>query len=221
MNNNQYARTLSGAGIIIIGFAALLGSFNVFNFNELFITWWPLLVVAAGLISFVDNPHRIIWPIVIISFGILFQLRTLGAVDVNPWQLFWPVVIIVLGWIIITKQLQKPTVASDKSDNLTVILGGTETVNDSKDYKGGSLTVVMGGGVLDLRHAVIKKEATIDVLMLLGGYEIKVPETWTVRTQVSPILGGVENKTVTARKSNTPVLIITGAAVLGGLQIKH
>lgn len=221
MNNNQHARTITGIGIIIVGFAALLGSLDVFRFDDILSSWWPLIVVAAGIIAFINNPRQILWPVLIIGLGILLQLRVLGVFYFNVWQLFWPVVIIAIGWTMLTKRHSAATDTSENTDNLSAILGGLETKNESKDYKGGSISAIMGGGVLDLRHATIKKEATLDIFTLMGGYEIKVPENWIVRSQVSPILGGVENKTISSTKKDAPTLIITGTALLGGVEIHH
>ena len=106
-------------------------------------------------------------------------------------------------------------------DDLTAIFGGSETVNSSKNYLGGKATAIFGGVTLDLRDAVIKKEATLNVFALCGGIELKVPREWKIKTEVFPILGGVESKSSsTAFKDDAPLLIVTGTAALGGIEIR-
>ena len=222
MNNSQLARKLTGTGIIIFGIAALLSSLELFDLGEFFRNWWPTLVIAAGLLVLLNNPKQYGWPIVIIGFGILWQLNVANITDLNVWQLFWPIVLILIGWSVITNRAGNKPVVNDKdSDSHTALLGGFDTKNESKDYKGGQLTAILGGGALDLRHAVIKKEATLEILTLMGGVELKVPEGWIVRSKITPILGGIENKTMSHEKSNAPVLYITGTAIMGGVEVKH
>jgi hypothetical protein len=47
-----------------------------------------------------------------------------------------------------------------------------------------------------------------------------VPEGWRIISKVSPIGGGIENKTRTADKK-APTLVIVGDVVFGGVEIKH
>jgi predicted membrane protein len=220
MNNSQRTNTITGTVIILFGIAALLGSFGLFNFGDLIASWWPLLVIGGGLLALYNNPKKYGIPLLVIAVGILWQLQELNVIQFNAWQLFWPAVIIAIGWSFITTgKLSKPR--SDATDNISVFLGGIESKNETKDYQGGKLSAIMGGGSLDLRHATIKKEATLEIFTLMGGFELKVPEGWVVRSSITPILGGVENKTVTATKKDAPVLMIIGTAVMGGIEIKH
>ena len=61
------------------------------------------------------------------------------------------------------------------------VLGGGHRGNNSRSFRGGELTAVMGGCEIDLRQAAIEGEAVIDVFALWGGIEIRVPEDWTRR----------------------------------------
>lgn len=222
MKHPHTARTLTGIGIIIIGLAALIASFGVFDFGDIFYHWWPLLVVAGGALALINNRQRPLWPIVAIVVGLLWQLENFDLIQFNVWQLFWPAIIIAIGWSVIQNHDKNPQVTeSRETDDISVLFGGVDTKNESKDYKGGNASVILGGGVLDLRHAVIKKEATLNVFTMMGGLEIKVPEGWVVRTRVSPILGGVENKAISLDKAGAPVLTITGTAIMSGVEIKH
>ena len=63
----------------------------------------------------------------------------------------------------------------------------------------------------------------IDVLIMFGGTEIRVPNSWNVILSVTPIFGGFSNKI--RRDPNVPVnqsktLIIKGLAMFGGGEIK-
>ena len=68
---------------------------------------------------------------------------------------------------------------------------------DGSPFRGGEMTAFMGGCELDLRQAEMApgEDATIDVFAVMGGHEIRVPETWAVVTKAVPIMGGVEDRT--------------------------
>ncbi len=75
------------------------------------------------------------------------------------------------------------------------ILSGVNRGNNSRAFRGGDLTAIMGGCDIDLRQAAINGDAVIDVFAVWGGIEIRVPEDWSVVFHVTPLLGGVEDKT--------------------------
>ena len=223
MNNTSLSRTLAGSGIILVGVAALLGGLNIINFGHLLATYWPTIVIAGGLLILLANPReQYMWAILFIALGLMWQLRAIGVVDFNVWALFWPLVLMTLGWSVITNRAWgTDKIVNRDADNASAILGGVETKIDSNNYTGSKISVILGGSVLDLRHANIKKEATIEVFALMGGMEVKVPEGWTVRSSVMPILGGVENRTISSTNKNAPVLNIIGTTILGGVEVKH
>ena len=51
-----------------------------------------------------------------------------------------------------------------------------------------------------------------------GGIEIRVPPDWTVVSQVDPILGGFEDKTMPP-KDESKRFIIHGSVVMGGIEV--
>jgi hypothetical protein len=57
----------------------------------------------------------------------------------------------------------------------------------------------------------------------MGGFEIIVPETWAVDIEVTPFLGGCDDKTVSRLGAPTdgPRLLIRGFVMMGGLDIKN
>ena len=101
------------------------------------------------------------------------------------------------------------------------ILGGVARGNNSKTFRAADLVAIMGGCEIDLRKAAINGEAVIDVFAIWGGIEIRVPEDWTVVTQVTPLLGGVDDKTRPPQGATAHRLTLRGVAIMGGVEIKN
>jgi len=221
--NRQIARIGTGLIILAVGVGALLSSLNIINFTTTILDWWPLLVIATGLMIFIANPRQFVWPILVIAAGVLLQLRQLEIVTFNVWQLFWPIVIIAFGLsVIFNRTHSHENVTKKELDEQTAVFAGSKIKNESKDYKGGNLTAIFGGVELDLREANIKTEATINISAVFGGVTLLVPLGWTVKSKILPVAGGVENKTVTVKDAkNGPILYLAGDVFCGGVEIKH
>lgn len=121
-----------------------------------------------------------------------------------------------------------PTPAATPADDASAtvdcfaLLGASRRRSVSQDFRGGSLTAIMGGCELDLRQASIRSgQAIVDVFAMWGGVEIKVPQDWTVALHGTPILGGFDDKTARVGGDGSKVLVVTGAAIMGGVEIKN
>jgi len=56
----------------------------------------------------------------------------------------------------------------------------------------------------------------------MGGVDIRVPDTWQVRCDVTPLLGGADDSTrATQGSSSAPTLRVVGSVTLGGLSIRN
>jgi predicted membrane protein len=221
--NTSIARTLTGIGIICIGVAAFLGSFGIIDFSTVAGTYWPVAVIFAALVMYISNPRSFIWPSIVLLAGIGFLARNLGMTDVNVLALVWPAIITYIGLSIVFRRsgFGALKTSARSSDDMTAILGGIESINTSDDYQGGKATAIMGGVTVDLRKAIIKKEAVLDVTSFWGGIEVKVPEGWVVRSRVNVIMGGVEVKTLQIAKKGAPVLTLVGDVIMAGVEVKH
>ena len=110
----------------------------------------------------------------------------------------------------------------DSFITLSAFMGGCTRANASHDFQGGHLTAVLGGCELDLRRASISKgQAVIEVSAIMGGIQIKVPTDWYVSLQGTPILGGFDDKTFHPQGELTKRLIISGEAIMGGVDITN
>ena len=82
----------------------------------------------------------------------------------------------------------------------------------------------MGGSQMDLTNANLNAPALIDIFVLMGGVELRIPKEWNVQVDVLPIMGGVEDKITTYPDhvvNPAQRLVITGNIVMGGLEIKR
>lgn len=226
MKKGIASRISYGALIVIIGLAWLLQNLGVTAFGYSLQTFWPLILVAAGLIAILGNVRNYLWPLILIVVGLVIQLDMLELTQASFWQIAWPLIVVIIGISIIVRRSTRDgfgekIVTTDAREDITAVFSGSDQQNHSADYKGGKLTAVMGGAKLDLRKVIIKKEATIEVFVLCGGIELVVPEHVLVRVGTSNILGGTESKVIAPTKKDAPTLTIVGDVILGGIEIKN
>lgn len=218
----QLSRIIMGLAIVSVGVGFLLGNLGILNFNELASTWWPLAVILGGVLIFISDPKSYLWALLVLGLGVLWQLQKLGITNVNPWQLFWPAVIILVGFsILMNRSAARLSVSKTEREDITAILGGSDQRNSSQDFKGSKVSAIMGGVKLDLRKAVIKKEATVEIFTFWGGVEIIVPPNVIVKNKSSVILGGIEDKTEHDTAKDAPILYITGDIIMAGVEVKN
>ncbi len=101
------------------------------------------------------------------------------------------------------------------------VMGGVSRGSNSRAFRGGDLLAIMGGLEIDLRRAAVHGEAVLDVFVIWGGIEIRVPEDWTVSSHIVPLMAGVEDKTRPPQGATTHHLILRGFALMGGVEIKN
>jgi Cell wall-active antibiotics response 4TMS YvqF/Domain of unknown function (DUF5668) len=168
---------------------------------EEYIRFWPASLIGVGLVKLWHSREGSgggFGGFVFTVAGSWLLLEQLSVVRLSFWQL-WPTLLVFFGGFLVWQGLSRPRAVRDADTNSAVsamaVLGGVMRGNNSRAFRGGDLTAVMGGCELDLRHAAIDGEAVIDVFALWGGIEIRVPEDWSVESRVVPILGGVDDKT--------------------------
>jgi hypothetical protein len=117
---------------------------------------------------------------------------------------------------------------NDPSGSVTLFaaLGEAKRASNDAPFRGGEMTAIMGGCVLDLRQATVLpgEQATVNVLAVMGGHEIWVPQDWAVASDIVPIMGGVDDKRLPpmqAIPANAPRLRLRGVVLMGGVAIKN
>ncbi|HEY0590442.1 MAG TPA: LiaF domain-containing protein, partial [Thermoanaerobaculia bacterium] len=136
----------------------------------------------------------------------------------------WPLLISVAGLALVRhalRPLPKNVFGEDASIfRAGAFMSGNAHAIGSRDFAGGEAVACMGGCDIDLRGAELRRdEAVIDVLAFWGGIGIKVPESWTVENRVTPVLGGLDDKT--SGGDGKKRLILRGSAIMGGIEVTN
>lgn len=120
-----------------------------------------------------------------------------------------------------------PTVAlaapRRERQTLLAILGGATRRGTWIVPKRMKAVAIMGGIELDFREASFAPGVTeLRIFTLMGGVEITVPPGLAVETHGSGILGGFDQvaRTPVLPEPESPLLRITGVAMLGGVEVK-
>jgi len=204
----------------------------------------------GGRFSGGTSAHRSLWGGMWMVMGGLLLAQNLGYVRGDMWEVFWPVGLIFMGIAFLLRTHERRTLppgtaagaapgspAGDPAGasnpisaaanrlNEVSVFGGINRRIESQDFEGGHLTAVFGGIELDLRKANTKRdEIVIEANAVCGGIELMVPEGWRVSVQGAGIFGGYEDQT---RPGSSPLdaarphLIMTGAAVFGGVSVRN
>lgn len=231
--SGRWIGILPGLLLAALGTIFLLDHMGVLRAESLW-KYWPLLIIAAGLIKLFNQRDRVLG-IGFILVGLLLQLHALGRVGLS-WEIIWPILLIFAGLIIIWKKFETPIIPGVQG---SLSSGGRDTVNEYamfggverrvtvNNFRGGNVTAVFGGVELDFRSAEIEgEEATLLVEAVFGGIEITVPERWNVSFEVQSIFAGYSDETRPqlpdpAGAPTRKTLVIHGRAVFGGISVKN
>lgn len=111
---------------------------------------------------------------------------------------------------------------NDILDSVNVFGGSTQSVF-SKNFKGGDIIAIFGGCDVNLTQSDFKGTIVLDVVAIFGGAKILVPQSWEVKSEVTAIFGGLDDKRGLAPigVEERKILIIKGVALFGGVEIKN
>jgi len=106
--------------------------------------------------------------------------------------------------------------------NESVIFSGVNRKLMTKNFQGGKATVIFGGLDLDLTQVDFTGVITLDLEVGFGGVKLIIPPHWDVRTEVSNIAAGLEDKRMFREGGvdTNKVLILKGTLLFSGLEIK-
>ena len=215
-------RTSLGLVLVIVGLLLALDSAGVLRTDGLG-RWWPLLLIGVGLVK-VRQPRedgQRAAGVAFLMLGGLFLFTSVLAFGAA-----WPLLMVAFGAFLIWQGAEGPvaeTIKVSESPYLSemVLIGVVKRGHRPLDFRGGSVTAVIGGVELDLRKANLTGTAWLDVVAFWGGIEVKVPAGWTVDARVIPLMGAFENKVDSPATPGGPRLVVRGHAIMGAVVIGH
>ena len=228
-----------GGLIVLIGLLILLDNMGIVRIHDVW-RYWPVLLIVYGVSRILEShaPAGYVWGGVITLAGALLLLDKLDIV-VFDFNLIWPLLLIAFGLSMLLRSMDhKRYLASatgaaggpgpideGSSCNAYAVFGGSKRRINTPDFRGGDAVAVFGGVEFDLRGAgMTVDQAVIDVNVVCGGLEVRVPENWTVVNRAATIFGGIEDKTMQSKaepNAKSPQLVITGSVVFGGISLRN
>lgn len=220
-----------GAIVVAIGCLLLLDNLGIFRFHDVW-QYWPVLLVAWGVSRIVDSraPSGWVWGGVIALLGAFLLLDNLDIIPFN-FAVVWPVLLIAFGISVLVRALEGKNLMGGAAYPPSPVVGThaifseNRSGSDTKDFQGGQATAVFGAARFDLRNASMTvDEARIDVNVVFGEVEVRVPETWNVINRAGVVFAGVNDKTNHPKSDpnvKTPRLVITGGVVFGAITLRN
>jgi predicted membrane protein len=226
-----------GAIILTLGGFLLLDRLDIIFFPHWFFSWWTFLIVIGFVIGIKKNFQGIGW-LIMMLIGSFFLIDHIPGLEFDLHNLGFPLAVIIVGVFILTRSVFGSTsreakkarwgdgvITSDDGGedyfDLTTVFGGNKRKVFSKNFKGGETTCVFGGADIDLSQADINGTVVIDIVQLFGGVKLVIPSNWELKSDVTAILGGVDDKRNAPQAySSNKKLILTGFVMFGGVDIK-
>jgi len=238
------ARLWFGLILVALGVLWTLDNTGVLDADDI-LRWWPVVLMLFGVLKLTGTgmARRPTTGTVFLIIGALFAIDQFG---VWRWDVsdLWPLFLILLGGIIVWRSLRGPGAgrrsgievhvlgAERRADqggppdadtfSCVAVWSGVDRKATSQSLRGGDFTAVMGGGELDLRGAkAVEGGAEVEVLVVMGGLDIFVPEDWTVINDAQVVMGAVEDSRKVGVPPGPNTLRLKGFVMMGGVEIKN
>lgn len=239
--NGRSNRMGSGLILLVIGLIFFLRNFGIGIPHWIF-SWHTILLAIGLVIGFRHNFTGGKWLIMVLIGG-YFTLDDIIGLDLSQYYVAAGFIILGLylilkpGGGILSSEKKKTadfniadspdlTEGSDAEEDYidsVNVFGGKNQHVLSKNFRGGDITSVFGGCELNLSQADIQDTATLDIVAIFGGVKIIIPPTWVVKSELTPIFGGMDDKRSIQPLGAGPhkTIRIKGVALFGGVDIRN
>lgn len=216
-------------GILFLAAGVAVGGsmLGVFDFTVDLAGWWTIFILGPAVISIFSGGLNV-GNGVLLFVGTTLLLNAQGMLPEGfSWKLIVPLILVLIGVQVIFGTRfacfgggpGKPRRCRPGSAS-SAFCGEERVEFPGETYTGGTYSAVCGAVTVDLRTAIISGEITINVSVLMGGIEIKLPDNVRLDARVTPILGGADVTYASSRDPLSPKVTVVGTVMLGGVEIK-
>lgn len=203
---HQLFRIVLALAFICFGLIALGNNLNWWNIDDLFLEWWPLILVLIGIISILTPGGSWGGGIFLIFLGILFLLHSHGIYDIE--DLVWPALLIMIGIMVWPRKKRASKIPdsnqtsgsgtfhatnADHVFNINTLFNSQKEIIRDDQLAGGHGTAVLGNLELDLRQSSPKSGAYLEFTAVFGNITLLVPADWNIIKHGGPVLGKVND----------------------------
>jgi predicted membrane protein len=114
---------------------------------------------------------------------------------------------------------------NDNAEYLDVVsvFGGIKKNIQSKNFKGGEVVSFMGGSEINFMQADIQHPVELEVNNVFGGTKLIIPSNWDVKSDISAVFGGVDDKRTFQNMvpDTNKIIRLTGSCVFGGIEVTN
>ncbi len=236
------SRLFMAVVLIVAGTLLFLDNIGVLPIHNIW-DFWPVILIAVGISKLTcRTASQRLWGTFLTLFGVLFLLLSLHVFVIRSWDRSWPLslLLIAFGFVALIRTIESGRAARPRlglpgppagppSNFLDehATFGNIKRRLDTTSFAGGHIHCVLGTVEIDLRYVQLppaEKEVTVHIDCIFGTTKIRVPDTWVISNQAAVILGGIEDKTIPARRTggvDPPLLIITGQLVFSSIEVEN
>lgn len=242
---HRRGKIIGGIVVVLFGILFLLKEANVPIHEDVFS--WQTILISIGVIVLAKHKFKKMSGYVLILLGTLFLFREWYP-DMINLKFIWPVLIILFGLAMIFKKHTpgrfknrdfknfrekrnymarfedlESISPDDFIDSVSVFSGIKKNVV-SKNFKGADVVTIFGGSEINLLQADFVDKAIIDVTCVFGGMTLTIPANWQVKSELTCIFGGIEdksNKEIPHSEPGDKILILRGSCFFGGIEINN
>jgi predicted membrane protein len=242
-HTHRRGRIIGGFLFFLAGSLFLLREFGFAIPNWVFT--WKMLLIAIGVFVGIKHKFRNFSWLVLILVGSAFLIQDFMP-SLAIGKFIWPLIIMAIGLKMILRpkhrfnkeqyrwkyrspqwkegyQYLNEKKKSGDSLELNVVMGAIKKSVITKEFGGGEINCVLGGSEVDFMNADFEGEVRLEVNLVMGAVTLLIPNSWLIKSEIVSVMGSVEDRRniVHDYKSNSSkVLILSGNAVMGGIEIK-
>jgi predicted membrane protein len=217
----------TGVVAVLAGIVLFLDHLGKVNAHYIF-RFWPVILIAIGLSAFLSKDYTsknlsVTGGGMLAFWGTLLLLLNLGYLG---WGQVWPIALIGVGLFLVWRSFSPQKLRlPDSLGHLhpTSVFASVQRSITDTNFQQGKAETVFGSIELDFIYADIPGDrAVLDVAVVFGSLEVRVPTNWNVSVETTAVFGSAENKTRAPLPTvQQKLLVVRGDVVFGSLEVKN